>query len=502
MPDNDNVTNSGVRLCETCGEPLDEDAKFCMRCGAAAPVPSERKKLCGTCGTELNDSAKFCKSCGAAVLPSEPEQAKYCSGCGEPLNDGAKFCRKCGTPAGAIGPDVFGSAPVQGGAGGAAVDSVTAKKRNIAAILYLVGACLSAILGLIFLCTPFMTVTIETSYTVMPSVGSTRTSVSQNGLTLIGVMFGGSSDLVEAGVNADLLRWAGWLTFGFIIAIIDHIVCISLNVSRYRKGERPYNVVQSNVAMLIASLGLLIVGCIARGQVSDWYDTQVAALGSLIIEYGINISLSTYLGFVGVFVMSILGTGCAVTAYAYSNRAFPPREKKAKKTGNVLKIFITDIVCAVAICVAAVAPVIGMMGYNYAKEISVSVGDSGKAGLVCDDTYGGANVGATVFKLEDMTYGGNYVFRIDTTDVGEYALVGCLVLVPYEKVKGLDASEIIGNLEKIYLTINTEDGVGTGYAELYFTNSYSYDELAVVVGFQARGEMKVNYKYSFKQVNR
>ncbi|MDE6583216.1 MAG: zinc-ribbon domain-containing protein [Clostridia bacterium] len=47
-------------FCKECGQPLEEDAKFCPNCGKKV----SSKKICSNCNAENPDGAKFCSSCG------------------------------------------------------------------------------------------------------------------------------------------------------------------------------------------------------------------------------------------------------------------------------------------------------------------------------------------------------------------------------------------------------------------------------------------------------
>ena len=64
--------------CSSCGAPLVEGARFCMKCG----LPVEQKLLCSNCGAELPVEAMFCYVCGTKVgekASDEKEQAKKTS---------------------------------------------------------------------------------------------------------------------------------------------------------------------------------------------------------------------------------------------------------------------------------------------------------------------------------------------------------------------------------------------------------------------------------------
>lgn len=54
-------------LCQKCGAELQDNAAFCMECGAKV----ERKVICRKCGSELQENAVFCMECGTKVNTAE-----------------------------------------------------------------------------------------------------------------------------------------------------------------------------------------------------------------------------------------------------------------------------------------------------------------------------------------------------------------------------------------------------------------------------------------------
>jgi len=52
-------------ICK-CGNQMNEDAKFCINCGAAV-VTENKKAFCVNCGNQITEGAKFCVNCGTAV---------------------------------------------------------------------------------------------------------------------------------------------------------------------------------------------------------------------------------------------------------------------------------------------------------------------------------------------------------------------------------------------------------------------------------------------------
>ena len=65
-------------------------------------IQSETKQTCPSCGATTNPQAKFCMSCGIAIplpkpSPSIKAPAKFCGQCGAQLGSNDQFCRSCGT---------------------------------------------------------------------------------------------------------------------------------------------------------------------------------------------------------------------------------------------------------------------------------------------------------------------------------------------------------------------------------------------------------------------
>lgn len=55
-------------ICQHCGNPLPEGAKFCSICGQA-------QLTCNNCGNPLEANTSFCSNCGTPVTntPTTPE---------------------------------------------------------------------------------------------------------------------------------------------------------------------------------------------------------------------------------------------------------------------------------------------------------------------------------------------------------------------------------------------------------------------------------------------
>ncbi len=69
--------NKNLRICESCGETISLESKFCTNCG------------------EKQKAVKF-KEDKKVIKKDEVEVEKVCPECGEICSTDAKFCNKCG----------------------------------------------------------------------------------------------------------------------------------------------------------------------------------------------------------------------------------------------------------------------------------------------------------------------------------------------------------------------------------------------------------------------
>jgi ribosomal protein L40E len=86
-----------MKFCISCAEELEDEAKFCFKCGAKQAKEPEKLR-CINCGAELSAGTKFCSECGAnqAAKPAEEPEKPRCVKCGAELPADSKFCNKCG----------------------------------------------------------------------------------------------------------------------------------------------------------------------------------------------------------------------------------------------------------------------------------------------------------------------------------------------------------------------------------------------------------------------
>ena len=82
----ENKKKTKTVVCDECGSPIKQGAKFCTNCGA------KQGYVCPKCNATVAKDAKFCSECGTKL-----NQNKVCKKCGSELASGAKFCSKCGT---------------------------------------------------------------------------------------------------------------------------------------------------------------------------------------------------------------------------------------------------------------------------------------------------------------------------------------------------------------------------------------------------------------------
>jgi predicted amidophosphoribosyltransferase len=69
-----------MKFCISCAEELEDEAKFCFKCGAKQAKEPEKLR-CINCGAELPAGTKFCSECGAnqAAKPAVVEPAQKTS---------------------------------------------------------------------------------------------------------------------------------------------------------------------------------------------------------------------------------------------------------------------------------------------------------------------------------------------------------------------------------------------------------------------------------------
>ncbi len=88
----DQKTNSddSKARCMDCGNEVEENARFCPRCGHQQLVLSQ----CGRCGKNLAPNASFCSKCGTPTTLKL--SSSLCPNCEAENVSGALFCNQCG----------------------------------------------------------------------------------------------------------------------------------------------------------------------------------------------------------------------------------------------------------------------------------------------------------------------------------------------------------------------------------------------------------------------
>jgi len=59
------------RVCPECGQPAQEDALFCVACGASLG------QSCPSCGTVFEPGDRYCRVCGVALSVPQPSEAVH-----------------------------------------------------------------------------------------------------------------------------------------------------------------------------------------------------------------------------------------------------------------------------------------------------------------------------------------------------------------------------------------------------------------------------------------
>ena len=95
-----------VKVCPSCQIPHHQACwdknngcatENCAQHNAATQPATNGELVCSNCGTVLNENQKFCPKCGT---PNTPPKKNVCSKCGTELVDGQQFCPACGQKVG------------------------------------------------------------------------------------------------------------------------------------------------------------------------------------------------------------------------------------------------------------------------------------------------------------------------------------------------------------------------------------------------------------------
>ena len=82
--------------CEFCGKEIKENMENCPFCGRYVKSNTfSVKKVCPKCNADVENESRFCNKCGWDFEMSK-SLIKYCPNCGIKLADDAKYCPDCG----------------------------------------------------------------------------------------------------------------------------------------------------------------------------------------------------------------------------------------------------------------------------------------------------------------------------------------------------------------------------------------------------------------------
>lgn len=56
-----------MKICQTCGKQVKDNAKFCSKCGSKLSHENQNVKICRICGKQVKADAKFCTKCGSKL---------------------------------------------------------------------------------------------------------------------------------------------------------------------------------------------------------------------------------------------------------------------------------------------------------------------------------------------------------------------------------------------------------------------------------------------------
>jgi ribosomal protein L40E len=63
--------------CSACDAPLNDDARFCAKCGTPVDTTNDLPTTCTGCNAELLPNATFCSACGMKVGPSSKGKIRW-----------------------------------------------------------------------------------------------------------------------------------------------------------------------------------------------------------------------------------------------------------------------------------------------------------------------------------------------------------------------------------------------------------------------------------------
>ncbi len=376
---------SDGKTCPICGAIVAANKKFCPNCGAkmpeekrdeeAAPVTKEAaggNRICQTCGASVAANKKFCPNCGSKMPEEQKPEFSYCPECGAKVMAGKKFCPECGTPITENVPKQENKQPVSKAdykPTGEAATTVGKVKQLLPSI----GIALTLILTVVFMFVPFLSVKV----TMMGAVGI---KFGQSGVTGLGVLFTGKSELVSMGeVSEAVMRLVGAGYVLLILALIWYILFAISSILRYNAKSLKHQLIMSAVLTAV-SLFLMVLMIIAKSQINS----SMGDMGSMAAL----VKTSWFMGAVGLFIVNALMLAYAIVMRvlykpALDRPALTP-ELLGKKTRRAL-IIVDVIVLIACIVIPIVTGCSGSKGKSPDKAEEIS--SSGSFSIKCDESH-------------------------------------------------------------------------------------------------------------------
>lgn len=141
-----------VKYCTQCGEPNEDNAGFCIKCGHGfKPVAQDKPAATGNQPTTPQTQAG---SISPGPQPTQPTQMKYCQDCGNLASINAPYCSICGSTTFAATPPAKISRPT-------GVTVLAILEIIVGAISLAIASIITLIfppLGLVFLIVPILAI--------------------------------------------------------------------------------------------------------------------------------------------------------------------------------------------------------------------------------------------------------------------------------------------------------------------------------------------------------
>lgn len=332
-----------MKQCSKCGTANADDSRVCVHCAASPEKPAEAQAgetgaVCVRCGKPLKNGMKFCNYCGAPQGIKPPSAAVRCPDCGRDNPKTAAYCLGCGK---ALRKE---RAPLDATQ---TASSVPSRRVGLFAALGAVAFFVTTIVSLVFICTPFLRVTVS-------MLGESETK-TVGGLSMFGSLIGGNSALTSLGVDGVLQRVAsvGYWLFAFIFVFYFSATLASLGgtgKARLRTNRR------FMTALTVVSLVLMILSLAARGQATS----EFADGGELGAAMGYKVSC--YMGPVGLFIsMLLLFVLSIILEAVYSSNESRHAIRGFAKCKKPIRVLLA-LGLSAALVVTSIFGIVGLLG--------------------------------------------------------------------------------------------------------------------------------------------